>query len=111
MHLGLAVRALQQLRGFRPFPAMLLSPAPFGVAAHYWAEVGRVPMRLLDSLSSLRGTSITRRLGALQSPAFPAHFIPDEPAPTAAQVRQSGRVLAQQPHREDEEIVERPRVA
>src|SRR4051812_47569629 len=66
MHLGLAVRALQQLRGFRPFPAMLLSPAPFGVTAHYWAEVRRVPMRLLDSLSSLWSTSITRRLGALR---------------------------------------------
>ena len=39
------------------------------------------------------------------------HLVDHQPAPAAAQVRQPGRVLAQQPHGEREQIVERPGVA
>ena len=39
------------------------------------------------------------------------HLVDHQPAPAAAQVREPVRVLAQQPHREDEQVVEGERVA
>ena len=45
-----------------------------------------------------------RLVGVLQ-------LVDDQPAPARAQVREPLRLLAQQPHREHEQVIERPRVA